>query len=178
MINLILAIMKILFFFILFFYIPLFTFSQDDIDSDFMLGAYSQYIDYYCPFYVLNNYCVYNGFDTILYNFNIDERITEMSIVKSEDSKSDFLRIDYAESSIILFEKYKQQKYLGNFFIYFQDAISAEYFFESYSYVLNLTVDSDNPNRAYFPASPMNAIILNNDSEKNIFSVSCFVFCY
>jgi len=166
----------LVFIFIPFFSLP--SFSQDEIESDFMLGAYSQYIDYYCPFYVLNYYCVYNGFDSIIYNFNIDERITKMSVVKSEDSKSDFLRIEYANSSIIMFEKHNQQKYLGNFFIYFQDASSSEYFFKSYSYVLNLTIDSDNPNRAYFQESPMNAIILNNDSEKNIFYVSCFVFCY
>ena len=129
----------------------------------------------YCPLYILENYCSEKGLTKIIESAKLDERVMGINTSNQFRPKRPEIAIKYKDN-VIVFEKYKTNEDLAEFYIYFNTPEDLKMFALSYKYLMRFVIDEENPNRYYFEDGPSNAIMQTLIPEKELYYAICFVF--
>jgi len=145
--------------------------AQNDTDTQKVMKEFEKY----CPLYILENYCSEKGLTKIIESAKLDERVMGINTSNQFRPKRPEIAIKYY-NNVIVFEKYKTNENLAEFYIYFNNREDMNMFTLYYKYLMGFVKDEEDPNRFYYKDGPMNAVTQNSVPEKELYYASCFVF--
>jgi hypothetical protein len=144
--------------------------AQNDTNTQKVMKEFEKY----CPLYILENYCSEKGLTKIIESAKLDERVMGINTSNQSRPKRPEIAIKYY-NNVIVFEKYKTNENLAEFYIYFKTPEDLKMFARCYKYLMGFVIDENDPDRYYFEDGPSNAITQTLIPEKELYKATCWV---